>query len=388
MKNHLPTVLLMTNYPGFGGGAEQQLASLAIGIDKKRFRVLLAALHDGNFVPWQIPEVKCFSLKSRGKYDFLPVFRLAKILAQNRVDIIQPFLSPSTLFGLLPAFLVRTPVRVVTERCGVRNNPGLGYKLTAITEDFLGRFAEIAVANSISGQNMLIDRGFKPEKTMVIYNGLEIKRLAVDPALVDKIRAEHGLKPGQPVVGIAAWISPPKDHPGFIRAAEIILKSNPEVRFAILGDGITLPQLKEMVKDMGLTGKVFFMGRQTQVGSYLSVFDISVLSSIDHEGCSNSILESMYLGKPVVATDVGGNKELVKPGENGTLVPPRNPQALADAILDLINDPQKARLMGERGRAMVVAGFSQERMVTLYQELWLKLLEKKRPREVVTDAAG
>ena len=377
MKNHLPTVLLMTNYPGFGGGAEQQLASLAIGIDKKRFRVLLAALHDGNFVPWQIPGVKYYSLKSRGKYDFLPAFRLAKILARNRVDIIQPFLSPSTLFGLVPAFLVRTPVRVVTERCGVRNNPGLGYKLTAIAEDFLGRFAEIAVANSVSGQNMLTDRGFKPEKTLVIYNGLDVKRLAVDPAQVEKIRAEYGLKPGQPVVGIAAWISPPKDHPGFIRAADIVLKTNPDVRFAILGDGVTRPELETMVKNMGLTGKVFFMGSQRQVGSYLSVFDISVLSSIDHEGCSNSILESMYLGKPVVATDVGGNKELVIPGENGTLVPPKNPQALADAILDFINDPSKARRMGERGRAKVIAEFSQEHMVTSYQDLWLKLLEKK-----------
>ena len=377
MKNHLPTVVLMTNFPGFGGGAEQQLASLAKGIDKNKFRVLLVALHDGNFAPWQIPQVECFSLKSKGKYDFLPMFRFMKILTQNHVDIVQPFLSPSTLFGLAPAFLVRTPIKVVTERCGVRNNPGLGYKLISMTEDFLGHFAEVAVANSIAGQNMLIDRGYKPEKTRVIYNGLELKRLEVDPVQVEKIRAEFGIKPGQPVVGIAAWISPVKDHASFIKAASIILKSKPEARFAILGDGLSRPDLEVMVEKMQLTGKVVFLGRQSQVGNYLALFDISVLSSIDHEGCSNSILESMYLGKPIIATDVGGNKELVIPDENGFLVPPKNPEALAQAILHLINDPEKARKMGENGRARILAEFRQERMVEYYQDLWLKLLEKK-----------
>jgi glycosyltransferase involved in cell wall biosynthesis len=248
-----------------------------------------------------------------------------------------------------------------------------------MTEDFLGHFAEVAVANSVAGQNMLIDRGYKLEKTRVIYNALELKRLEVDPVQVEKIRAEHGIKPGQPVVGIAAWISPVKDHASFIKAASIILKSKPEARFAILGEGLSRPDLEVMVEEMRLTGKVVFLGRQSHVGNYLALFDISVLSSIDHEGCSNSILESMYLGKPIIATDVGGNKELVIPDENGFLVPPKNPEALAQAILQLINDPEKARKMGENGRARILAEFRQERMVEYYQDLWLKLLEKKAP---------
>jgi glycosyltransferase involved in cell wall biosynthesis len=223
---------------------------------------------------------------------------------------------------------------------------------------------------------MLIERGYRPEKTTVIYNGLVTKRLEVDPARVEKIRQKIGLKAGQPVVGIAAWIIPAKDHAGFIKAAKIILDKRPEVQFAILGDGYLVPELEVMVKDLKLTESVFFLGKHNQVGDYLSLFDVGVLSSVDHEGCSNSILEYMYLGKPVVATDVGGNKELVVSGLNGYLVPPKKPEALADAILKLLDNPEEARRMGEIGRTRVHERFSQARMVADYQDLWLDLLEK------------
>src|SRR4030042_1533346 len=106
MNNHKPTVLLMTNYPGFVGGAELQIYALANGIDKNRFRVLLVALYDGDFTPWRIPGVETFKLQRKGKWDFLPLVRIMRILVKNRVDIIQPFLTPSTLFGLLPATVV------------------------------------------------------------------------------------------------------------------------------------------------------------------------------------------------------------------------------------------------------------------------------------------
>jgi len=114
-----------------------------------------------------------------------------------------------------------------------------------------------------------------------------------------------------------------------------------------------------------------------KVGDYLNFFNLLVSSSVDHEGCSNSILEAMYFGKPVVATDVGGNKELVIPGENGILVPPGNPDAMAQAILTLLNDPQKTCQLGEKGRARIISEFSQQQMVQFYQNLWLDLLAKK-----------
>jgi glycosyltransferase involved in cell wall biosynthesis len=379
MKHYKPTVLLMTNYPGFVGGAELQIYALARGIDKKKFRVLLVALYDGNFTSWQIPGVETYKLRRRGKYDFFPIFRIMKILVQNRVDIIQPFLTPSTLFGLLPSFIVRTPVRVVTERCGMRTAQRLGYKILCFLEDLLGHSSKMAVANSIAGQKMLLNRGYKSEKTCVIYNGLEMSRLEAEPELIAKIQAETGLNPDEPVVGISAWVIPAKDHFTFLKSASIVLKQKPGVRFAILGDGILVPDLKALAKELNISEQVVFLGAQAQVGNYLHFFDILVSSSIDHEGCSNSIMEAMVLGKAVVATDVGGNRELVIPGENGLLVPPQDPEAMAQAVLSLLNNPELSRQMGEKGRARILSEFSLEQMVTHYQDLWLNLLEKKSP---------
>jgi glycosyltransferase involved in cell wall biosynthesis len=377
MKNHLPTVLLMTNIYGAQGGAEQQLVALANGIDKKKFRVLVVTLYEDDINTWQLPQIEVINLKRGGKYDFFPLFRVMKILLKNHVDVIQPFLSPATFFGLVPAFLVNTQVKVVTERCGLRTKQGPGYKLTCMMEDFFGHYAQIGVANSIAGQDMLVDRGYKPEKTRVIYNGLDITRLKADPIQVAKIRAETGLNRGEPVVGISAWVIPAKDHFTFMKGASILLKHKPGVRFAILGDGPLVPDLKAMADKLDIAKQVLFLGAQKQVGNYLHFFDILVSSSIDHEGCSNSIIEAMVLGKAVVATDVGGNRELVIPEENGLLVPPKDPEALAQAILALLNDPERARQMGENGRARVLSMFSLEQMVTNYQDIWMKLMEKK-----------
>lgn len=378
MNNHRPTVLLMTNYPGFVGGAELQIYALANGIDKSRFRVLLVALYDGDFTPWRIPGVETFKLRRKGKWDFMPLFRIMKILVQNKVDIIQPFLTPSTLFGLLPASIVRTPVKIVTERCGLRTVQRAGYKMLCSLEDFLGHSSKMAVANSIAGQQMLLERGYNPAKTCVIYNGLDLSRLEVDPAQVARIQAETGLNPDEPVVGISAWIIPAKDHVTFLKSASVVLQQRPEVRFAILGDGPLVPGLKALAEELNITKQVVFLGAQAQVGNYLHFFDILVSSSVDHEGCSNSIMEAMVKGKAVVATDVGGNRELVTPGENGLLVPPKDHEAMAQAILTLLNDPARARQMGEKGRARILDDFSLEKMVEHYQTLWLDLLEKKR----------
>lgn len=380
MKDHQHTVLLLTNHLG-AGGAEQQLLALASGVDKQRFRVLVAVLYPGGPLEAemkQIPGAELISLNRAGKYDFIPMFRVLQLLRQRKVNIVQPFLTPATLFGLFPALVTRTPVRVVTERCGLRRDTHLGFRLLRMAEDFLGRFASVGVANSCAGQRFLVERGYKPEKTRVIYNGLDLARLQVNPARAASIRAEKGLKPGEPVVGMSAWLTPAKDHSTFLKSACIIRERKPEVRFALLGDGPLRPHLEALVNELSLTEQVVFFGAQQEVGTYLSLFDVAVLSSKDHEGCSNSLLEAMALGKPVVATDIGGNKELVIAGETGLLVASGDPVALAEGVLSLLNAPERARQIGVKGRAMALSRFSQERMVADYQQLWLGFLHKRQ----------
>jgi glycosyltransferase involved in cell wall biosynthesis len=134
-----------------------------------------------------------------------------------------------------------------------------------------------------------------------------------------------------------------------------------------------------MSNDLGLGSRVIFFGDQRDVGAYLAAFDIAVLTS-DTEGCSNFLLEAMALGKPIVATDVGGNRELVYQGESGVLVPPRDGEALAYEIINLLRNPTLARSMGQAGKEKVTTRFSVENMVSQYESLYEDALMGKNRR--------
>ena len=147
-------VCLPVNYLGFGG-AERQLVELALGLDKERFQVLVVTLQSGGELEAELQGqqgITLHSLERKSKYSMAPVFRLARLLKREQIHVIQPFLSPATFFGLTASFLSRTPVRIVTERCGLRKDRGLGNKAYRFVEDKLTRFADLAVANSEAGR--------------------------------------------------------------------------------------------------------------------------------------------------------------------------------------------------------------------------------------------
>ena len=302
---------------------------------------------------------------------------MLQLIRKKRVDIIHPFLTPATLFTLLPAVINRTPVKIVTERGSLRQNLGRGYKLYLRIEDFLTRFADLVIPNSASGQNHLVNRGINPSNIRVIYNGINIPRLIPKPDDVFRKKTDLGLSDNGCVVGISASLFSLKDHATFLRAARIVCGVIPQVKYIILGDGPLRENLEEMTRELGIASSVYFLGNQTEVSPYLSLFDIACLCSKEPEGCSNSILEAMALGKPVVATALGGNVELVDDGKTGLLVAAQNPELLAEAFLTLINDPQKAKEMGERGKDKINRVFSFERMIADYGELYEEAMKVK-----------
>ncbi len=364
-------------------GAQRQLLELVKGLDKNRFRPVVLTLHPGGPLERdfkEVPDTEVISLDRKGKYDPICLFKVLAILRRKKVDVVQPFLTPATLFGLLPALLCRTPVKIVTERAGPGNrNAGLGYRLYLKVEDFLSRFADCAVPNSQAGREYLIHRGIKPSRIKVIYNGLNLDRLTTDEEGVEQVRQRLDLPPDGKVVGMMARLFPVKNHAIFLQAAALINQVIPDTRFALLGDGPLRSHLEDMSRELGLASRVTFFGEQRDVVSYLSAFDIAALTS-ETEGCSNALLEAMALGKPVVATNVGGNRELVRHGETGFLVPRGNPEALAEAIIALLQDPEAALAMGQRAKERVVTQFGLERMVHEYQSLYEETLRVKASR--------
>jgi glycosyltransferase involved in cell wall biosynthesis len=364
------------------GGAEQQLLELVRGLDKSRYRPIVASLNRGAPLDAEfasVPGAEVVHLDRRGKYDASPFWKIASLLRSERVEIIQPFLSPATLFGLLPALGVGTPVRIVTERCGVRRYRHLGYHLYRTAEDMLARFANVVVANSEAGRDLMLQRGIAPAKVRVIYNGINFDRLEPDDGAVAEIRGRLGVPPGATVVGILASLSPAKDHDTFLRAAARIVEQRPDTRFAVIGDGALRTDLEARAVELGVAGRVTFFGFQRRVADYLAACDVVMSSSRDNEGCSNSILEAMALGRPVIATDVGGNRELVAHGATGYLVPVGDHLAFAAMFDRLMTAPQERAAIVAQARQMIDQQFSLRGMVSQYETLYEALLDRGLP---------
>ncbi|HLT19483.1 MAG TPA: glycosyltransferase [Thermomicrobiales bacterium] len=362
------------------GGAEQQLLELVRGIDKRRFRVIVAPLYGGGALEPEfraVSGVEVVNLNRRGKYDPSPLFRIARLLRRYRVDIVQPFLSPATFFGLLPALLVRTPVTIVTERCGARKVRGRGYHMYRAVEDRLSRFADAVVPNSVAGKEMLIERGVPVRLIRVIYNGINRERLHVDQAAADRYREMLSVPPRGTVVGILASLTPPKGHDVLFRALAELCPQYPGLRCAVIGDGVLRTELENLATELGIRDRLVFFGYLRDVANALGACDVLVSASRDNEGCSNSILEAMALNIPVIATDIGGNREVVVHGKTGQLIPVGDHQAMAHAIEYAMLRPVEVQAFARLAAERISTQFSLSRMVRDYERLYTELLAAK-----------
>ena len=378
MNNNRITVMFLVNNLG-SGGAEHQLLQLVKGIDKKRFKPITVTLYPGGPLEkdmQQITGAELFTVNRKGKYDFWVLKRIVSLMRHQNVDVVQPFLSPSTFFGLIPALINHVPLKIVTERSGAGLITRFGARSYQKVEDFFTRFADWVVPNSSTGRDYLIKRGINPARIKVIYNGLNLERLTPDKEKVVQIRNQLNLPPGGKVVGISANLRPDKDHITFLRAAKIINQTFPDTRYAILGDGTERQNLENLVRELSMESLVTFFGYQYDIASYLACFDIACLCSKYTEGCPMATLEAMALGKTVVVTNVGGNTEVVEHGRNGLLVSPENPQALANSVIDCLRQPDRAGEMAQRAKEMVLNRFSLTRFISDYENLYEEALRQ------------
>ncbi|MBI4387758.1 MAG: glycosyltransferase, partial [Candidatus Omnitrophica bacterium] len=177
-------------------------------------------------------------------------------------------------------------------------------------------------------------------------------------------------------VAMVARMSHQKDHVTFLEAAQKIVARLPSTRFILVGDGPCRPMIESKVKELGLTGSVRILGARHDAWEIVQHVDCCVLAT-HFEGCSNVILEAMAAGKPVVATDVGGNRELIVDGETGFLIPPKNPMVLANMVLEILENPEKANMIGQRAQNRIAQNFTLHETVRKTEALYLKLLQEK-----------
>jgi glycosyltransferase involved in cell wall biosynthesis len=277
---------------------------------------------------------------------------LARLLSRWRTDVVHTHDDRPLIYGAPAALLARVK-RVIHTQHG-KNQP-------LVTRKPIYRFAASLVHQFVCVSDDLataaVRLGVAPGRVSRVWNGIDLARFPY-----------CGPRENGPAVTVAR-LSPEKDVNNLLEAAARIVGQRPEFRLAIAGDGPCLPTLRQRAAELSLGDRFHFLGQVADIPALLAGASLVVLPSRS-EGLSLTLLEAMSRGLPVVATRVGGNPELVLDGETGVLVPPRDPDVLAQAILRLLADPAGARRMGQAGRRRVEQDFDVRRMVTGYEELY------------------
>jgi glycosyltransferase involved in cell wall biosynthesis len=217
------------------------------------------------------------------------------------------------------------------------------------------RLADRVITSGEAVAAIVRGAGVPAERVVAIGPGLDTTRFHPNVSGA-RVRAELGLH--GPAVGLVANIRGSKGHAYFLEAARSVVAQRPDARFLIVGDGIGFDDVRRRVKEMGLEPHVMMTGFRRDVPEVMAALDVLVLPSVKSEAVSQVIPQALAVGTPVVGTTVGGTPELVRDGETGRLVPPADAAALADAILDLLADPERARTLAQRGQALVLAEHS------------------------------
>jgi sugar transferase (PEP-CTERM/EpsH1 system associated) len=226
-------------------------------------------------------------------------------------------------------------------------------------------------------QWLLTTVGLPAAKLVTIHNGVDVGRFSAG----DRQASRRALRlPAHAVViGAVGRLDPVKDHAGLLEAFTVLRTDQPAAELVIVGDGPCRADLERRIQERGLTGRVHLLGMRQDVPALLRGFDVFVLPSVA-EGISNTVLEAMATGLPVVATRVGGNPELLEHGVTGMLVPPGNPLVLAAALRCYVEDANLRLGHGEAALRRVLAHFTLDRMAQAYRDLYQSIGSRSAPQ--------
>jgi glycosyltransferase involved in cell wall biosynthesis len=362
------------------GGAERRFLRLAQGLPRDAFDVRVGVLATGGelaaeFVETDLPIVP---IVRRWRYDLTPALRVARYCRRERVSVVH---AMHWLSGVYAALAARwnPGTAAIGSTVGHIYDAAAGGTTRRLADRLLHGSLAAMMVNTPSLRDYLIGHGYPADRIVVIENGVVVPDLGDVEARRAMQRERWSIPPDAPCVGMLARLEPVKDHATLLRAARIVCDAHPAARFVLAGEGSQREPLEALAAELALTGNVIFTGLVKGAQDVAAAWDVAAHPSL-HEGQSNAILEALAWSKPVVATAVGGTPELVLPGTTGSLVPPRDPAALAAALIDLIEDPARACAWGRAGRQMVIERWSAEAMVRRYDDLY-RACAKKAARQ-------
>jgi glycosyltransferase involved in cell wall biosynthesis len=367
---------------GGNGGAQESLFGLVTGLDRSRYDVCVVSLSGGSSVR-RLQRAGIPVMVIEEPDDAIAVGALAAHLARIGVDVIHNHMYRAEIVGTKAALALEAAgyprPAVLSTVHSSRIRPAEDREALRRLTPSMDRL--IAVSRAIV-QKIADERG-PGLPVSLIYNGVDLARYDhQEPCCT--LKEQYGMEASAQIVGVVARLEPEKGHATLLDAWPAVLRACPDAYLLVVGEGGCSDDLMRQAASLRIGHRVIFTGRREDVPAVTAALDVAVLPSY-REAQGLSVLEAMALSRPVVASDVGGIPEMIEDGVTGLLVPPRNPAALAAAIVRLLQDHQLADVIGRAGHDLVHRRFCIEQMVDGIADLYDEAARAGRLAEV---AAG
>lgn len=357
-------------------GGERTFSQLALGLDKTRYDVHVICSPGGRFVEiLTAAKIPVFPSDMRNKWNFSILPSMARYLRQHRFDIVHtqgrgdPFGRIAARVAGVPLVISTTAMVVSRYSSAARWRKWLYRVIDRVTDPLVDHFI---VVNQASVESLVTEHRIQQNHITVILNGVEV--LQYLPDVVERVvwRTRWQVGEGELVVGAVGSLTWQKGFEYLLRTWILVRAKVPHARLFIFGEGELAPKLKSLVVTLGISDSCTFKGFEPDMKGVFAGLDLFVLPSLA-EGLPMVLLEAMACGKPVVATNIAGNREVITPDTDGLLVKPGDIGDLANALIRLLQSPELALRLGTSARQTVLKRFSVDRMISetdiLYQNL-------------------
>lgn len=369
MKMNKPILIAHVIHRFQIGGLENGVVNLINSLPEDQFDHVIICMTDyTDFKDRLKRDIPCFALHKKPGKDFMVYYRLWKVLRKTKPDIVHTR-NINTLEAMLPALFAGVHYRIHGEHGrNMIDTDGMNKRYLMIRQFFRPLVNKYIVLSQEMKDWLLNTVKVKANKTVQIYNGVDINRFQpVQKQLSGSLN-----------IGTVGRLQEEKDQMNLVKAFVLLNQSYPEYKdlltLSLVGDGPLKEKISDYCQQKNVTDQVNLLGAKDDVPQQLKKLDLFVLPSLC-EGLSNTILEAMASGLPVIATNVGGNAELVVEGETGFIVPPADPQALAEAINRYVENPSLLLKHGAAGRKRIEDFFAIEKMVSAYAQVYAQAVK-------------
>jgi len=373
------------------GGPAIHVILLSAGLDPARYETVLVkgmeSETEGDMMALaQERGIKPLLIEKLGRElhplgDLCTLRHLVHTLRRERPQIVHTHTAKAGTLGRIAARLAGVPIVIHTFHGHVlsRYFGPVKTRVFTIIEKILARWTDAIITVSDTCRNDLLRLGIGDEhKIVTIPLGLELDRFPQKvPSLAGKLRERFSIPPDVPIVSHVARMVPIKRHDVLLRAIPKVWEKMPQVRFLLIGDGETRPQIEHLAQELQLDERLILTGFIREQEMIYADTDLLVLTS-DNEGLPVAVIESLASGKPVVSTCVGGVPELIRDGVNGFLVPPGDPDKLAETLLKALQDMNRLREMGRKGQQTILERYSSARLIRDIDNLYQRLLSREQ----------